>query len=233
MGPHLTQCGQGRGLPACQVSSWSVQPFGHSARTSNTGQDRQRTDSIGRTVLQTVAQKSNEFFHSYDHKCTAAFFMNHSVLYIRPSLSPHKIAPSRGGSEVWTSSNAWFLGPTWVLNPNGTLIGSAVFTGLTTVTVRQTDRSTDHATRSVTRGSIYVCSIAMRPNMGHVTLTTPFLGEFVTLTIKIYTAYPITKPDNSSFICSSDMIGDPKIQNGSDDPDHTPFGGSLSSFRLD
>jgi len=24
MGPHLTQCGQGQGLSACQVSSWSV-----------------------------------------------------------------------------------------------------------------------------------------------------------------------------------------------------------------
>jgi len=58
LGPHLTQCGQGRGLPARQVSSWSVQPFGHRARTSQTGQtDWQRTDSIGRTVLQTVAQK--------------------------------------------------------------------------------------------------------------------------------------------------------------------------------
>ena len=66
LGPYVTQCGQGRGLPACQVSSWSVQPFGHSARTSQTdrtgqtGQyrqtDRQRSDSIGRTVLQTVAQ---------------------------------------------------------------------------------------------------------------------------------------------------------------------------------
>jgi len=38
LGPHLTQCGQGRGLPKCQVSSWSVQPFGHSAQTSQTGQ---------------------------------------------------------------------------------------------------------------------------------------------------------------------------------------------------
>jgi len=62
MGPHLTQCGQGRGLPTCQVSSWSVQPFGHNTPTSQTdrqtGQtDRQQTDSIGRTVLQTVAQK--------------------------------------------------------------------------------------------------------------------------------------------------------------------------------
>jgi len=24
LGPHLTQCGKGRGLPACQVSSWSI-----------------------------------------------------------------------------------------------------------------------------------------------------------------------------------------------------------------
>jgi len=37
--PHLWQRGQGRGLPACQVSSWSLQPFGHSAPTSQTGQD--------------------------------------------------------------------------------------------------------------------------------------------------------------------------------------------------
>jgi len=58
LGPYLTQCGQGRGLPACQTSSWSVQPFGQSARTSQTDrQDRQRTDSIGRIALQMVAQK--------------------------------------------------------------------------------------------------------------------------------------------------------------------------------
>jgi len=62
LSPHLTHCGQGRGLPACQVSSWSVQPFGHSTPTLQTGHERtyrtgQRSNSIGRTVLQTVAQK--------------------------------------------------------------------------------------------------------------------------------------------------------------------------------
>jgi len=31
--PHLTQCGRGRGLCTCQVSSWSVQPFGHNTPT--------------------------------------------------------------------------------------------------------------------------------------------------------------------------------------------------------
>jgi len=44
LGSHQTQCGQGRGLPACQVSSWSVQPFGHSARTLQTDQT-DRTDN--------------------------------------------------------------------------------------------------------------------------------------------------------------------------------------------
>ena len=38
VGPHLKQCGHGQGLPACQVSSWSIQPFGHSTPASQTGQ---------------------------------------------------------------------------------------------------------------------------------------------------------------------------------------------------
>jgi len=47
LGPHLTQCGQGRGLPARRVSFWSVKPFGHNTPTSQTdrqtGQTRQTT----------------------------------------------------------------------------------------------------------------------------------------------------------------------------------------------
>ena len=42
LGPYLTQYGHDRGLPASQVSSWSVQPFGHSAPMSQTDRtDRQ------------------------------------------------------------------------------------------------------------------------------------------------------------------------------------------------
>ena len=59
-------------------------------------------------------------------------------------------------------SNAWFPGPTRVLNPNGISIGSAVFAGLISVTDRQTDRQM-HATRSVTIGGICVRT-AIRPN---------------------------------------------------------------------
>jgi len=61
LGPHVTHCVQGRGLLACQVSS--VQPFGHNTSTSQTGQtERQRSDSIGRTVLQTVTQNVVKIF---------------------------------------------------------------------------------------------------------------------------------------------------------------------------
>ena len=55
--------------------------------------------------------------------------------------------------------NTWFPWPTRVLNPNGISIGAAVFAGLTSVT----DRPTDHATRWVTIGRIYVRSTAMWP----------------------------------------------------------------------
>jgi len=50
------------GLPACQVSFWSIQPFGHNTPRSQTGQDRQtrkRSDSTRQTVLQTVTEKLN------------------------------------------------------------------------------------------------------------------------------------------------------------------------------
>jgi len=49
LGPHLTQCAQGRGLPACQVSSWSVQPFGHNTPTLQTDRtDRQTGQTTDR-----------------------------------------------------------------------------------------------------------------------------------------------------------------------------------------
>jgi len=43
-GTILKQCGQGRGLPVCQVSSWCVKQFGQNTPTSHT--DRQ--DRTGR-----------------------------------------------------------------------------------------------------------------------------------------------------------------------------------------
>ena len=67
LGPHVTQCGLGRGLPSYQVASRSIQPFGHNTPTLQAHRhtqivvqtDRQRSDSnsIERTVLESVAQK--------------------------------------------------------------------------------------------------------------------------------------------------------------------------------
>jgi len=34
LGPHLTQCGLGRGLHLYQVASWSIQPCGHNYRNA-------------------------------------------------------------------------------------------------------------------------------------------------------------------------------------------------------
>jgi len=71
---------------------------------------------------------------------------------------PLKIARSHRGT--WTPSNTRFFGPTRVLNSNSISISSALFAGLTSVT----DRQTDHATRSVAIGRIYVRSTAMQTN---------------------------------------------------------------------
>jgi len=57
-GTHLTQCGQGQGLPACKFHlDLSNRLATIRERHRQTGQTRQRSDSIGRTVLETVAQK--------------------------------------------------------------------------------------------------------------------------------------------------------------------------------
>jgi len=37
LGPHLTQCCLGRGLPPCQVASLSIQPFGHNSHGPKIG----------------------------------------------------------------------------------------------------------------------------------------------------------------------------------------------------
>ena len=47
-------------LPAHQVSSWSIQPFGHNTLTLQTDRtDRQWSDSIGQTILQNGCPKTN------------------------------------------------------------------------------------------------------------------------------------------------------------------------------
>jgi len=75
------------------------------------------------------------------------------MLYNGTPLSPSKLPLPMRGSAL--PSNIWFPVLTRVLIPNGISIGSAVFAGLTSMT----DRLTNHATRSVTTGHIYVRSV--------------------------------------------------------------------------
>jgi len=74
---------------------------------------------------------------------------------------PLKIALPMG---IWTPSNTWFLGPISSGSSTQTHLDRlSRFAGLTTVTDRQTDRPTDHATLSVSTARIYVRSTAVRP----------------------------------------------------------------------
>jgi len=59
LGPHLTQCGQGPGLPACQVSSWSIQPFGHNTPTLQT--DRTGRGQTGQSETTVRYDRANRF----------------------------------------------------------------------------------------------------------------------------------------------------------------------------
>jgi len=58
LGPHLTQRGQGRGLPACQLPSFILihpticRQYSNVKDRQTRQTDRQRSDSIGRTVLE-------------------------------------------------------------------------------------------------------------------------------------------------------------------------------------
>jgi len=79
------------------------------------------------------------------------------IRYNGMPLSPSKLPLPKGGSGP--PCNTWLLGLTGVLNPNGILIGAAVFAGLTSVTDRQTT-----LLGRVTIGRIYVRSTAMQPN---------------------------------------------------------------------
>jgi len=66
--------------------------------------------------------------------------------------------------------------------------------------------------------------------MGHVTLTTPIGGQSVIPRLAFDIFYLHTKFGDSHFSCSRDMIVGIIIENGSCDPDYTPFSGVLSSI---
>ena len=101
-------------------------------------------------------------FHSTQHPKRHLDRVSRScTAHGRQSLYFTKMPIPTGGSGP--PSNTLFPGPTRVHNAHGISIGSAICAGLT-MTDRQAGRQTDHITRSVTIGRIYVSSTAMRPN---------------------------------------------------------------------
>jgi len=94
LGPHLTQCGMGRGLSPYQVASWSIQPFGHNTSTLQNRQADRQTDNGP------IAQ--GEPFYKRSPKNWISWFQKMSALTIslrklcRNSNHFTKLAPYRG-----------------------------------------------------------------------------------------------------------------------------------------
>jgi len=83
------------------------------------------------------------------------------VKLCNPSLTRAIPELLRGDCSLQSDIQGHFTLFTRVLNTNSISIGSSVFAGLITVT----DRPTDNGSRSVTIGSIYVRSTAIRPKI--------------------------------------------------------------------
>ena len=104
LGPRLTQCGLGQGLPPCQVSSWSIQPFVHNTptlqtdrgQTGRTGQDRQRSDRLGRTVLQTVKKK--QF-------CQPMHMDDENLINLSTKVNSQEVTELLRGTSQWEKVN--------------------------------------------------------------------------------------------------------------------------------
>ena len=98
LGPHLTQCGQGWGLPARLDSSWSIKPFGHNTPTSQTDRTERQTDN-GRplpeqrsTVLQLSIFLRKVFKPPNVHRLFGNIFINRVAPYWWLSLKKMKMA---------------------------------------------------------------------------------------------------------------------------------------------
>jgi len=158
--PYLLHVSLGPPDSTTQTAFWLFQSFFHSSRQSVVGHawacplfplrmGRSGPDVVHSFLgppesIPQTAWSVQPFFCAAHGRASLSFTMG--------CPSPPQNCPSHGGSG--SLSNTWFLGPTWPHNPNGILMGSTVFAWLTTVTVRLTDRQTDHATRSVTIGRI-------------------------------------------------------------------------------
>jgi len=101
LGPHLTQCHLGWGLPPYQVASWSIQPFGPQYNNVTDRQDN-RPIAQGEQLLVRVAQKLYEVLIA----CQDSIAMQSAILIQQFRLS---IDVSYAGIVlkwlIWSSCN--------------------------------------------------------------------------------------------------------------------------------
>jgi len=160
-----------------QTASRSVQPFLHSSWQSVVGHVLSLKmifcmgdlDSLSNTCFlrPTRVHNPNGIFIGSSAQLTAD-----SAYTLQWVSFPQKLPIPMGDLDP---SNTWFLRPIRVLSPNGILIGSAIFAGLTTVTNRPTDRPRYSVCNSI--GRIYVRSITTRSNnelIHHASSKLPF-----------------------------------------------------------
>jgi len=89
-------------------------------------------DSLGQS--EPTSPQPKQHHRRFSRFCTDYCSVSLYFTMGRPFLL--KLAPSHGGSG--SPSDTWFSGTTRVLNPNGMLIGKAIFAGLINVRDRQT-----------------------------------------------------------------------------------------------
>jgi len=91
-----------------------------------------------------------------------------TILHNSPPLFLLIIDPSYEGSVY--PSNTWFLGPSQILNPNGSWIGSVVFAQLTTECPYTLQWDARSSLKIVTVRHIYIHSTAKWPRSNDITV---------------------------------------------------------------
>jgi len=82
LSPHLTHCVRSRGLPTCHVSSWFRPTICPQCTNVTDRQDRERTDSIGRTVF---SEPEFTFTFAICYRCPSAVVCLSSETFVCPT----------------------------------------------------------------------------------------------------------------------------------------------------
>jgi len=112
LGPHLTQCGLGRGLPPYQVASWSIQPFGHNSHGPKLGAvplwgrgARFTSNTVCRTETYLYAKfhldPSNRLATIHQRYRQAGQTVNGPITYGEPF---YKRSPKKVQSRMWADA---------------------------------------------------------------------------------------------------------------------------------